>query len=51
MYFEIQHILTEDQPYIFLYQDKSYIGLNNRVGGIKPSPLGLEWNLHEWYVK
>jgi peptide/nickel transport system substrate-binding protein len=51
IYGEIQRILAEDQPYIFLYQVKSYEAINNRIGGIKPSPLGLEWNLEEWYIK
>jgi peptide/nickel transport system substrate-binding protein len=51
LYFEIQRILAEDQPYIFLFQDLSYTGVNNRVGGIRPTPLGIEYNLHEWYIK
>ncbi|HEY7061411.1 MAG TPA: ABC transporter substrate-binding protein [Chloroflexota bacterium] len=51
IYGQIQSILTEDQPYIFLYVDKAYTGLNNRIGGIKPSSLGLEWNIQDWYVK
>ena len=50
-YGEIQRILTEDQPYIYLYVDKSYAGLNKRIEGIKPSPLGLDWNLEEWSTK
>jgi peptide/nickel transport system substrate-binding protein len=50
-YGEIQSILTEDQPYIFLYVDKSFAGLNKRIGGIKPSALGLDWNLEEWYTR
>jgi peptide/nickel transport system substrate-binding protein len=50
-YGEIQRILTEDQPYIYLYVDKSYTGLSKRIEGVKPSPLGLEWNLEEWSTK
>jgi peptide/nickel transport system substrate-binding protein len=50
-YGQIQRILADDQPYIFLYMDKSWTGVNNRIGGIKPSTLGSEWNLEEWYVK
>ncbi len=51
IYGEIQTILTDEQPYIFLFMDKSYTGVNNRIGGVKPSPLGLGWNIEEWYVK
>jgi peptide/nickel transport system substrate-binding protein len=51
IYGDIQRILTEDQPYIYLYQTKSFEVVNNRIGGIKPSPLGLGWNLEEWYVR
>jgi peptide/nickel transport system substrate-binding protein len=50
IYQEIQRILAEDQPYIFLYMPKSYEGINKRIAGIKPSPLGLDWNIEEWYV-
>jgi peptide/nickel transport system substrate-binding protein len=50
-YQDIQQILTEDQPYIFLFMNKSYEGINNRIGGIKPSSLGLGWNIEEWFVK
>jgi peptide/nickel transport system substrate-binding protein len=50
-YQEIQMILTQDQPYIFLFMDKSYTGVSNRVGGIQPSPLGLGWNIEQWYIK
>src|SRR5205085_141099 len=51
IYQEIQRVLVEDQAYIFLYENMMAEGINNRIGGIRPSPLGLEWNIHEWYVK
>ena len=47
----IQRMLAEDQPYIFLYANKAYAGVSNRLGGIVPSPLGLDWNLEQWYVR
>ena len=40
-----------DTPYIFLSLDLAYEGISNRIGGIRPSPLGLEWNIEEWYVR
>ena len=51
IYGEIQRILAEDQAYIFLYGSKAYEAVSNRIGGIRPSPQGLGWNIHEWYVK
>ena len=51
IYGEIQRILAEDQPYIFLYANKAYEGVSHRLGGIVPSPLGLDWNLEQWYVR
>jgi peptide/nickel transport system substrate-binding protein len=50
-YQEIQRVLAEDQAAIFLFESKNYMGVSNRIGGIRPSPLGLGWNIHEWYVK
>jgi peptide/nickel transport system substrate-binding protein len=51
IYQEIQRLLAEDQAAIFISQDKAYTAVNKRIGGIRPSPLGLTWNIHEWYVK
>ena len=51
VYDEIQRILAEDAPYIFLFQSKSYAGINKRIGSIVPTPLGIVYNLEEWYVK
>jgi peptide/nickel transport system substrate-binding protein len=51
IYDQIQKILVDDQPYIFLSLDLAYEGISNRIGGIRPSPLGLEWNIEEWYVR
>lgn len=50
-YGQIQSILTDDQPYIYLYVDKSFTGVNKRIVGIKPSPLGLDWNIEEWSTR
>jgi peptide/nickel transport system substrate-binding protein len=51
IYGEIQKIIAEDSPYIFLYYNKAYDAINKRIGGIKPSPLGIGYNIEEWYVK
>lgn len=51
IYKEISRLLAEDAPYIFLFQNLSYTGINRRIGGIKPTPIGIGYNLEEWYVK
>jgi peptide/nickel transport system substrate-binding protein len=50
-YQEVQKIIAEDAPYIFLFYQKAWAGLNNRVKGIEPSPLGIGWNAEDWYVE
>ena len=29
----------------------SYVGINNRIGGIEPTPLGIGYNREHWFVK
>ncbi len=51
IYGEIATILAEDQPYAFLFAPYNLIAVNERVGGVAPSPFaGLHWNLADWYV-
>jgi peptide/nickel transport system substrate-binding protein len=50
-YHEIQRILAEDLPYIFLTMSKAYTGINNRIGGVEVTPLGIGHNIEQWYVK
>ncbi len=37
---QIQKIVTDDEPYVFLYEAQSYTGVNKRVGGITVGKLG-----------
>jgi peptide/nickel transport system substrate-binding protein len=50
-YQEIQKILADDLPYLFLTMSKAYVGVSNRIGGIEPTPLGIRHNIEQWYVK
>jgi peptide/nickel transport system substrate-binding protein len=50
-YQEIQKIISEDAPYVFLFYQKAWSGLNNRVKGIEPRTLGIGWNAEDWYVE
>ncbi|GIK40200.1 MAG: hypothetical protein BroJett011_40330 [Chloroflexota bacterium] len=50
-YQEIQKIIAEDSPYIFLYYRKAWSGENNRIKGIDPKPVGIGWNSEDWYIE
>ena len=49
-YFRIQEILADELPYIFLYVPDATPIVNARFKGIKPSPIGISYNLPKWYV-
>jgi peptide/nickel transport system substrate-binding protein len=49
-YFRIQEILADDLPYIFLYVPDATPIVQARFRGIKPSPIGISYNLREWFV-
>ena len=51
IYQEIQQIISTDAPYVFLTFNMSYVGINNRIGGIEPTSLGIGYNREHWYVK
>jgi peptide/nickel transport system substrate-binding protein len=50
IYFRIQEILAEEVPYIFLYVPDALPIVHKRFKGIKPSPIGISYNLPKWYV-
>jgi peptide/nickel transport system substrate-binding protein len=50
-YQQVQKIIADDSPYIFLFYQKSWAGLNQRVQGIEPTALGIGWNSDEWWVE
>jgi peptide/nickel transport system substrate-binding protein len=50
IYGEIQRILADELPYVFLYEGLSYTGVNKKVGGIKPAKTGIGYNMHQWYI-
>jgi len=47
---EIQKIIADESPYIFLYYGKTWDGINKRVQGIAPAPLGIGYNSLDWYI-
>ncbi len=51
LYGQIQQILATEEPYIFLYEVQENAGVNKKVGGIVPSPLGIEYNMNKWFIQ
>lgn len=51
IYDEIQRIIAADAPYIFMFQSMSFAALNKRIAGVRATPLGIGYNIHEWYVQ
>ncbi len=44
-FFEVQEILAEQQPLIFLVSPKDFVGYRNRWQNVDPTPLGgVTWN-------
>lgn len=50
-YGQVQKIIAEEAPYIFLYYQKAWSGQNKRIRGIDPRPLGIGWNSEDWYIQ
>ena len=50
IYGQIQKLIADDEPYVFVYESRSFIGVNKRVGGITATPLGIGYNLNKWYI-
>ncbi len=54
---KIQSIESRDGPYIYLNANTSYAGINKRVGGVTPTPLGIGFDsraysyMTDWYIK
>lgn len=50
IYFKVQEILAEDQPYTFLYVPMSLPVVSSRFKGIEPAPAGISYNMERWWV-
>lgn len=50
-YGEVQKIIADDAPYIFLFYQKAWSGQNKRIQGIIPTALGIGWNSEDWYIQ
>jgi peptide/nickel transport system substrate-binding protein len=50
IYDRLQHVLHEDQPYMFLYVPMALPVVQARFQGIEPAPAGIGHNFYEWWV-
>lgn len=50
IYWRIQEILAEDQPYTFLYVPMALPLIHKRFKGIEPAPAGITYNFIRWWV-
>lgn len=50
VYYRIQEILAEEQPYTFLYVPDALPVVSARIRGIEPAPAGIGHNQIRWYV-
>ena len=48
---QIQTLITNDSPYIFLNYHTGYTFLNKRVIPNPPSPLGISYYPEQWYMQ
>ncbi|MCS7215225.1 MAG: peptide-binding protein [Thermodesulfovibrio sp.] len=50
LYKRVHALITEDQPYTFLYVPDAIIAVNKRIKGIEPTVAGIWHNYIYWYV-
>lgn len=46
----LQEILSDEQPYLWLYAPYALVAVHKRVQGITPAPAGISYNSVQWYV-
>lgn len=49
-YDRFQEILANELPYIFLYVPDGLPIVSSRVHNIRPTPVGIRYNIHRWFV-
>lgn len=50
-YAEIQRQIAADQPYVFLYEPESLLGLNSRIVPNELKRAGISYRIWEWYSR
>ena len=50
MYKDIQQMLHDDAPYVFLYNDLDNVVWNTRIAGINPGPWRYWYDVQDWTI-
>lgn len=50
-YAAAQKQIVDDAPYVFLFYSKTNFGVNDRIRGVDPKPIGLSWNSEDWWLE
>ncbi|MFN8535081.1 MAG: ABC transporter substrate-binding protein [Dehalococcoidia bacterium] len=50
-YAEIQRLVAAEQPYVFLYEPESLLGLSSRIVPNPQTKVGISYRIWEWYSK
>ena len=50
IYGELQEVMAEDQPVVFLFVPDALSVVSSRVRGIEPAAAGISYNFTKWYV-
>jgi peptide/nickel transport system substrate-binding protein len=50
-YKQIQQIIHDDIPYVFVSGGVGNTGYSDRWEGIDPGAVSFYWNVHEWYLR
>jgi peptide/nickel transport system substrate-binding protein len=49
LYKQVQRLIHDDLPYIFITGMVADIGYSRQVAGVRPATWDFYWNIHEWY--
>ena len=50
LYYRIQELVYQDQPYMFIYVPNSLSCIHKRFEGIEPAKIGYWYNFIDWWV-
>jgi len=50
IYGQIQKHLSDDPPYVFVYEGRVNFGANKKLGGIVPTRIGVLYNQNQWFL-
>ena len=50
IYAEMQEIMYDEMPYLWLFSQNGMYAANNAVGGFNPFPQNIDWNIATWDI-